>query len=93
MRLLEILRRTEPLEALEALPEKFSEYMGTPASSSSVLNFTPNLSQFLPQTDLKAPKLKNKDSIEPSLKSLFLRWLRADLNCRPWAYESPALTN
>ena len=20
-------------------------------------------------------------------------WLEADLNCRPWAYESPALTN
>jgi len=20
-------------------------------------------------------------------------WLKADLNCRPWAYESPALTN
>ncbi len=21
------------------------------------------------------------------------KWLKADLNCRPWAYESPALTN
>ena len=22
----------------------------------------------------------------------FYKWLKADLNCRPWAYESPALT-
>lgn len=23
---------------------------------------------------------------------IFLKWLRRDLNLRPWAYESPALT-
>ena len=90
MRLLEILRRTEPLGAL---PEEFSEYMGTPASGSTVLNPTPILPQFLPQSDLKTPKLESEDCLEPPLNCLFLLWLRADLNCRPWAYESPALTN
>ena len=25
--------------------------------------------------------------------NLYLNWLRLDLNLRPWAYESPALTN
>lgn len=51
----------------------------------------PNLPQFLPQTDLKTPKPKSKDSLESLLKGLFQRWLRRGLNLRPWAYESPAL--
>ena len=61
------LRRTEPLEAL---PEEFLEYIRTIGSGSIVLNFTPNLPQFLPQTDLKTLKPFSESLRKSSLNGL-----------------------
>jgi hypothetical protein len=45
---------------------------------------------------IKKPKLiqafTKLDKLKVLTRRCFLKWLKAELNCRPWAYESPALT-